>query len=358
MQSSKNNLNGSAATIDQDSIRDYYGKVLLRSADLQTNACCTSDAMPPYLAEIVRSISPEVIEKFYGCGSPIPPAIEGCTVLDLGCGTGRDVFLCSKLVGESGLVIGVDMTEQQLDVARRHACKQAEVFGFSKPNTRFHHGYIEDLGAVGIEDESVDVVVSNCVINLSPQKERVFHEILRVLKPGGELLISDVFADRRLDPFLRNDPVLLGECLAGALYWEDFRRLMAGLGIPDLRVTSNSPITIGNPAIAERFGAVQFRSVTVRAFKIASLEDRCEDHGQIAIYLGTIPGSPDRFRLDDHHEFEEGRPKLVCGNTAAMLQETRLGAHFQVFGDRSRHFGLFHCGSANVAEASESGGCC
>lgn len=349
------------ASIDQGAIQDYYGKVLARSQDLQTNACCTTGSMPPHLAEVARLIAPEVVEKFYGCGSPIPPALEGCTVLDLGCGTGRDVFLCSKLVGDSGRVIGVDMTQEQLTVARRHEAEQARVFGLQKPNTTFIHGYIEDLAALGIADASVDVVVSNCVINLSPQKERVFSEILRVLKPGGELLFSDVFADRRLNPMLQQDPVLVGECLAGAMYWEDFRRLMQKLGVPDVRTLSSSPISIGNPEIAAKLGGATFRSVTVRAFKLASLEDRCEDFGQVAYYNGTIPGSPLSFALDDHHNFELNRPMLVCGNSAAMVQETRLGKHFRVIGNRAVHYGLFPCGPALAAASGDnaaSGSCC
>lgn len=358
MQTTQHGTTTKAPPISQSAIQEYYGRVLTRSADLQTNACCTSGSMLPHLSEIARLIAPEVIEKFYGCGSPIPSAIDGCTVLDLGCGSGRDVFLCSKLVGESGRVIGVDMTEEQLEVARRHSEGQARTFGFARPNTSFLHGYIEDLGSLGIADDSVDVVISNCVINLSPQKERVFREIMRVLRPGAELFFSDVFADRRLDPILQQDPVLVGECLAGAMYWEDFRRLMDSQGVPDVRVLAASPITVGNPAIAERLGGARFQSVTVRAFKLASLEDRCEDFGQVAVYAGGIIGSPIRFRLDDHHEFEEGRPMLVCGNTAAMLQETRLGKYFRVTGDRTRHFGLFPCGPAVPPRATTGGGCC
>lgn len=341
--------------IDQNSVQDYYGKVLSKSEDLQTNACCSSDSMPAHLRKILKQIEPEVTQKFYGCGSPIPPAIEGCTVLDLGCGTGRDVFLCSKLVGESGHVIGVDMTIEQLEVAKRLADAQAKKFGFSKANTTFHQGYIEDLKSLGIEDNSVDVVISNCVINLSPNKRQVFSEIMRVLKPGGELLFSDVFVDRRLNPALQKDPVLLGECLGGALYWEDFRRMMQDLGVPDVRVLANGSISVGNQEISDKLGSAKFTSVTVRAFKLASLEDRCEDFGQVAVYTGGIEGSPHAFALDDHHLFEKDRPMLVCGNSAAMVQETRFGKHFKVAGDRSQHFGLFPCGPT---VDTDSGSCC
>ena len=350
------------STSKDDPIKEYYGRILQSAKDLKTDACCTTGSLPSHLRAIVEQIGAEIVEKFYGCGSPIPSAIEGCTVLDLGCGTGRDAYICSKLAGEAGRVIGVDMTEQQLEIARRHVEGQARRFGFSKPNVTFLQGYMEDLGALGIGDASVDVVISNCVINLSPDKERLFGEIFRVLKPGGELLFADVFADRRLPASWREDPVLLGECLAGAMYVEDFRRLLQNLGVPDSRVISRRRIAIDNREIETKVGLTRFYSMTVRAFKLASLEDRCEDFGQVARYLGTIVGAPHSFVLDDHHEFVTGKRMPVCGNTAAMLQETRFGRHFQVDGDRSTHFGLFPCGPApaqHVGEDSECGpGCC
>jgi arsenite methyltransferase len=339
---------------DHSQVQDYYSRILKSNKDLKTNACCPVDAMPRSLRDIAAQINGEIIEKFYGCGSPIPPAIEGCTVLDLGCGTGRDAFICSKLVGERGRVIGLDMTEEQLEVARRHVDSQCRAFGLAKPNVEFMQGYMEDLAAVGIADESVDVVISNCVINLAPDKERVFSEILRVLRPGGEILFSDVFADRRLPASWREDPVLLGECLGGAMYVEDFRRLMARLGVPDHRVTAQRRIALENEAIEQKIGPVQFHSITVRAFKLASLEDRCEDYGQVATYRGTIPGAPHSFVLDDHHEFFTGKPMLVCGNTATMVEETRFASHFQVTGDRSVHHGLFPCGPAQAPDSTGS----
>jgi len=338
-------------------IQQYYGRVLSSSRDLKTSACCPLDDGVGEVGEILRLIEPEILERFYGCGSPIPPGIKGRTVLDLGCGTGRDVFLCSKLVGESGRVVGIDMTAEQLAVGRRHLKAQMLRFGYSTPNVDLREGYMEDLAAAGIDDESVDVVISNCVVNLSPDKMRVFSEILRVLRPGGELLFADVFADRRIPEPLRSDPELHGECLAGAMYTEDFRRMLARLGVPDARILSDRPISIDNSELEAKIGNLGFRSRTVRAFKLASLEDRCEDYGQIARYLGPLPGAPHAFRLDDHHDFATGKPTPVCGNTASMLSETRFGDHFLVEGDRGVHYGLFEC----VPPASEVGpgaGCC
>lgn len=339
-------------------VKNYYGEVLKSSADLQTSACCVAEAMPAHLSAILRDIHPEVRDRFYGCGSPLPPALEGATVLDLGCGSGRDCYLLSSLVGPDGRVIGIDMTDEQLAVARRHVDYHAEKFGHA--NVEFRHGYIEDLAGAGIADASVDLVVSNCVLNLSPDKPRVFAEIFRVLKPGGELYFSDVFADRRIPAPLAADPLLLGECLGGALYVEDFRRLMAQAGCLDARVVSSTPLALNNPEVERKIGFVRFQSMTIRAFKL-DLEDRCEDFGQVAIYLGTVPEHPHAFDLDDHHHLETGRPMLVCGNTADMLGKSRYGRHFRIVGEKTRHFGLFDCAPPSVqaaGDAASGGSCC
>ena len=151
---------------------------------------------------------------------------------------------------------------------------------------------MENLGALGLEDNSVDVVISNCVINLSPDKRSVFSEIFRVLKPSGELCFSDIFAGCRVPEHFKEDPILHGECLAGALYIEDFRRLLRVVGCPDYRVMLRRKVQFDNPAVEVKIGMIDFYAMTVRAFKIACLEDFCEDFGQSATYLGTIPGHP------------------------------------------------------------------
>ncbi|MEZ4750310.1 MAG: methyltransferase domain-containing protein [Bdellovibrionota bacterium] len=339
-----------------ESVKEYYGKVLKSSADLKTSACCAVEALPPLLQKAAAQIHPEVRERFYGCGAPFPAELRGATVLDLGCGTGRDCYLLSQLVGESGKVIGVDMTPSQLEIARRHEVYHQEKFGYARSNVQFLEGYIEDLKSLGIEDSSVDVVVSNCVLNLSPDKRRVFSELLRVLKPGGELFISDVFSLQRLPESFKKDPVLLGECLGGALYTEDFRRLLIDLGVNDYRIVNRSRIDLVNESVKAKAGAYEFYSITVRAFKL-DLEDRCEDYGQVAHYLGTIPEMPHAFRLDDHHNFITGKRLAVCSNTAAMLSDTRYTSHFKIEGDLSRHYGLFDCGPTTTEEAAP-GACC
>lgn len=342
-------------------VADYYGKVLKTKNDLQTTACCALDTMPSHLTKLLKNIDNEIHERFYGCGAPIPESLQGMSVLDLGCGTGRDVYLLSQLVSEKGEVIGIDMTDEQLEVAQRHIDSHKQKFGYAESNVKFLKGYIEDLEAAGIASESVDLVVSNCVINLSPEKAQVFKEIFRVLKPGGELYFSDVFCDRRLPQSCREDQVLLGECLGGAMYIEDFRRLLGEVGCKDFRQIKSSEIAITNPEIAEKVNGARFYSITVRAFKLP-LEDRCEDYGQVAYYNGTIENNPTFFALDDHHRFEKGRPMLVCSNTAMMLQDTRFNPHFRIVGDTSTHYGLFDCGPSasmtDTADNNSAGSCC
>ena len=346
---------------DQKALRDYYGKILKSNSDLKTSACCCSNEnLSPRIKAALAEINDEVLSRFYGCGSPLPPLLGGMTVLDLGCGAGRDAYLASQLVGPSGRVISVDMTAEQLDVASRNLGPQMTRFGYNKPNVEFRQGLIEDLKAIGIADNSVDVVISNCVLNLSPDKRVVFSEIFRVLKPGGELYFADVFAGRRVPERFHTDPVLHGECLAGALYREDFRRLLRGVGCLDYRVTASHPIALNAPDIAAAIGMIDFHSITVRAFKL-SLEDVCEDYGQVATYRGTIPEWPHYFDFDDHHRFFTGKPMLVCGNTASMVQDTRYASHFTVQGDRRIHLGMFDCGSGSaksVADAECGGSCC
>lgn len=343
-----------------ESVKEYYGKTLQGTDDLQSKACCCSpSSMSKDVKAAVALVADEVVSRYYGCGSPLPPLLEGMTVLDLGCGSGLDVYVAAKLVGEHGRVIGVDMTQEQIDVALKYQEEQRQRFGYQKSNVHFIKGYIEDLRAAGIADHSVDVVISNCVINLSPDKERVFAEIWRVLKPGGELYFSDVFADRRIPDHLATDPVLRGECIGGAMYSEDFRRMMARAGFVDSRYTSRRVLDLDNEAIIAKVGFVNFTERTVRAFKLDDLEDICEDYGQVATYNGNIPGHPHFFDLDNHHRFFTGKPILVCGNTASMLSKTRFASAFKVVGDRSTHYGAFDgCGGSGDADCADSGRTC
>ncbi|MEN9866996.1 MAG: hypothetical protein RL748_2586, partial [Pseudomonadota bacterium] len=284
--------------------------------------------------------------------------LKGCRVLDLGCGSGRDVYALAQLVGEQGSVVGVDMTPEQLEVAERHQHYHQQKFGYASSNVAFKLGYIESLGELGLADNSFDVVVSNCVVNLSPDKDAVLKEVYRLLKKGGEFYFSDVYSSRRVPDKVKNDPLMYGECLGGALYGNDFIDLARRHGFLDPRLVESHPISITDPVLAERADGIEFYSATYRLFKLDQLESNCEDYGQAVIYKGTIEHHPRSFTLDDHHLIETGRVFPVCGNTWAMLHDTRMREHFQFIGDFSRHFGLFDCSSPQAKPTSSAVAAC
>ncbi|CAI5533169.1 unnamed protein product [Closterium sp. Naga37s-1] len=337
---------GAGSDVTHADVSEYYGKTVQQQTDLQTSACLVKGGLGEDIRRLLSNVHDEILSKFYGCGSPIPPLLKGCTVLDLGCGTGRDVYVAAQLVGPTGQVIGIDMTDEQLAVARKHEEYHREKFGFEKSNVSFRKGFIEDLRAANVEDSSVDVVVSNCVINLAPSKVPVIAEIARVLKTGGELYFSDVFADRRIPKHLQQDKVLFGECLSGALYLEDFRRLMTSVGLGGWGVVEARELDVENPEIATRVGLIRFYSLTVRAVKLPSGagdgegEDLPENFGQMVTYSGSIPEQAGEFTLDDVRVFKTGVPTPVDATTAAMLTVSRYSSAFTVT-EKGAHQGPF-----------------
>jgi len=289
-------------------IQEYYGKELETSEDLKTNACCTI----------------------------VPPP-------------------------KHGYVVGVDMTDEQLNVANQYIDYHMDVFGFRDANVKFIKGNIEKLDELDLEEGSFDIIISNCVVNLANDKAKVLSDAFRLLKPGGEMYFSDVYSDRRVPQSLQNDPVLWSECLSGAMYWNDFLKAAKNAGFTDPRTIENKPVTVENEDLEEKLGDIKFFSVTYRLFKIDGLENDCEDYGQAVRYKGSIEGKPNSFDLDDHHNFPKGKIESVCGNTYMMLNTTRFARHFDFFGDFDTHYGIFEgCGGAMPfsLDGSQEEGCC
>ena len=344
--------------------QNYYGEVLQGSDDLKTDACCTLDAPPPAVMDLLRNVHDDVRARYYGCGLVAPQAIEGAHVLDLGSGSGQDAYLLAQMVGEHGSVTGVDATPAQLAVAREHEEWHRERFGYAKSNVRFIEGDIEKLGDLDLAEGSFDVIVSNCVINLVADKAAVFDAAYRLLKPGGELYFSDVYADRRVPEGLRDDPVLHGECLSGAMYWFDFIASAKAAGFLDPRLVTSRPLGINDPQIQKKLDRIAFHSATARLFKLPDLEPLCEDYGQAVRYKGTVAGEEREFILDDHHKIERGRMFSVCGNSWKMLADTRFAEHFEFFGDFENHYGIYpDCGTlfplaGASPQVATGGGCC
>ena len=348
----------------REAVEEYYGKILQSSNDLKTNACTTSSAPSALIKDLLGKLHQETLATYYGCGLVYPPQLEGTRVLDLGSGSGRDCFVLSQLVGESGEVVGVDMTDEQIALAEKHIDYHTQAFGYAEPNVRFCKGYLETLDELDLAPESFDLIVSNCVINLAIDKAAVLRHAYSLLKPGGEIYFSDVYCDRRVPPTLAKDPVLYGECLGGALYWNDFLNLAKATGFLDPRLVEDSPIAVTDPAIENAIGEMRFYSATYRLFKLPELEPACEDYGQAVIYKGTVPGHKSAFLLDKHHRIERGKVFPVCGNTWRMLEQTRFREHFEFVGDWTSHYGIFEgCGTAlpydnNVLPQAASASCC
>src|SRR5207302_6310687 len=268
--------------------------------------CCPVN----YKSEYLKVVPREVIERDYGCGDPSRYLREGEVVVDLGSGTGKVCFIAAQIVGPCGKIIGVDMTDEMLEVARRNAPIVAERTGFA--NVEFRKGRIQDL-ALDLElldrqlqsnpitnaasflaahelaeelrvkhpliaSDSVDVVVSNCVLNLveSKSKRQLFEEIFRVLKKGGRAVISDIVSDEEVPEGLQNDPELWSGCISGALTESGFLSAFENVGFYGIQILNRD---------AQPWRTVQgieFRSVTVEAFK--GKQGECFERNQAVIY--------------------------------------------------------------------------
>ncbi|XP_070077881.1 arsenite methyltransferase isoform X3 [Equus przewalskii] len=329
-------------------VQTYYGQVLKKAADLQTNACVTSTRpVPKHIQEALQNVHEEVALRYYGCGLVIPECLENCWILDLGSGSGRDCYALSQLVGEKGHVTGIDMTEGQVEVAKKYIGYHMEKYGFQVPNVTFIHGYIEKLGEAGIKNESYDIIISNCVINLVPDKQEVLKEVYRVLKHGGELYFSDVYASLELPEEIRTHKVLWGECLGGALYWKDLAILAQKIGFCPPRLVTASLITVQNKEVERVIGNCRFVSATFRLFKLLKTEPakRCQ-----VIYNGGITGHKKELIFDANFTFKEGEIVEVDEETAAILKNSRFAQDFLItpIGEK-----LPTCGGCSALESKE-----
>lgn len=229
-------------------IRDHYGAAATRVAQSEATSCCGGSSCCDPTDPISRDLySPDEVDALpdaavlasLGCGNPTALAElhEGEVVLDLGSGGGIDVLLSARRVGPTGFAYGVDMTDEMLDLARANAQRAGAT------NVEFRKGSIE---ALPLPDESVDVVISNCVVNLAADKAAVLREAHRVLRPGGRLAISDVVAHRALAPELRRSMELWAGCIAGALEEGEFLDLLAAAGFVDATIEPTRQYTVAD----------------------------------------------------------------------------------------------------------------
>ena len=240
-------------------VREHYAAAL-KEPSPSSSGCCSSTSQSSccgntnllYEDETVFELPPEVTGISLGCGDPVTLAslLAGQTVLDLGCGGGIDCFLAAQKVGPGGRVIGVDMTPQMIERARTNQAK------LNIPNVEFRLGEIENLP---VADNSVDVVISNCVINLSPDKPRVFNEIYRALKPGGRLAVSDIVSDGELPASIQSNKRAWSGCVAGAVEVHLYQRMLEDAGFHNVKVL---PVYIPDEMLLEALGGAEINTLT------------------------------------------------------------------------------------------------
>ncbi|XP_069139063.1 arsenite methyltransferase-like isoform X2 [Argopecten irradians] len=309
----------------RESVKEYYGKKLKTVNDLETQACVAPGRkVTRPVKEAIGLVHEVVTSKYYGCGLVIPEKLEGMKILDLGSGSGRDCFALSKLVGPAGHVTGIDMTDEQLDIAREYIGYHTKKFGYTKPNIDFVKGYIEKLTEAGIQSNNYDIIVSNCVVNLSPDKKAVLQESYNVLKEGGELFFSDVYADRTLDESIRKHKVLWGECIAGALWWKELHTLASEIGFSKPYMVSVTPIPVDRDDFKAVLGDAKFASVTYRLFKLPAKQSE----GTQVIYNGDIPGYEEEFNFDYKTKLKTNDINAVDGSITTALKASRFCEEF------------------------------
>jgi SAM-dependent methyltransferase len=357
-------------------------------------------------------IPDEVLKISYGCGTPagLKTVQAGETVLDIGSGGGIDCFEASRLVGPTGHVIGIDMTDTMLEIARKNAPVVTANLGYPASNVEFCKGLAD---AMPVEDGTIDLIISNCVINLAPDKRKVFQEMYRVAKSGGRFTISDIVSDQIVPQYLVHDTQKWGDCLSGALTLTDYMSGLKAAGFLGIHLMKFSPWRV--------IDGVHFFSVTLTGFKLppaamdssiryatlrgpfsrvvdergteyrrgiaqpVSTEDAhllsyppfvdhflltsrpvqldnhdprwmavfpadapCSWKGDYALLAGPFVEAAD----DDHHIYRRGEPLEVCSKTVAVLETSGYRPHFVMLnraGDRV---------SGEAVTCSPDGGCC
>ena len=323
----------------RSSVEDFYAKAV---KDPRADLCCPVKSPEEKL--MVSHIPGEVLSISYGCGSPVLSAAvgPGKTVVDLGSGGGIDCFIAAKIVGPKGTVIGVDMTSEMLEKAKSANRDVSKNLGYDV--VKFKNGYLEELP---LENNFADIIISNCVINLSSDKRKVFDEIYRTLKSGGHFSISDVVAHGDVPEEMKEDKELWGECISGSLTEDEFISMCREAGFYGLHITSRVPY--------RDIEGLKFSSIVIHGYKLEKgLE--CDYKGSFAIYNGPLSIVTD----DEGHEFPLGKAKEVCTDTRLRLSKAPYAGLFS-FIDTSEEPGEGECSEPSTENANskkDDSGCC
>jgi SAM-dependent methyltransferase len=293
-----------------DEITQKVSDRYARAASTGEQMCCPTSYD---MADLQSFIPEEVLKISYGCGTPagLKTVSPRETVLDIGSGGGIDCFEASRLVGPAGHVIGIDMTDTMLAIARKNAPLVASNLGYASSNVEFRKGMAD---AIPVIDGAIDLIISNCVINLAPDKRKVFREMFRVAKPGGRFTISDIVADQPVPQYLVHDAGKWGDCLSGALTLTDYIAGMVGAGFLGIHLIKASPW--------QKIDGIHFFSVTLTGYKLPAGTSRSD------VRYATLRGPFSRVVDELGTTYFRGIPQPITPETACLLNQTPLAPHF------------------------------
>ena len=286
--------------VSRNDVRSFYSKA---AVIVQENLCCPTQ----YNLTDLSHIPKEVAEISYGCGSPVGLAglSKGEVMLDLGSGGGIDCFIAAKHVGKTGQVYGIDMTDEMLQISRKNAALVAKNLGYN--NIDFKKGFLEEIP---IEDTSVDLVTSNCVINLSTKKNDVFKEIYRILKPGGRFLIADIISEAAVPEEMKNNKELWGECISGALTLKEFLDYARGNQFKGLRIKKDY--------LWKEVANIKFYSYIIEGFKYLPNKNLSDGKSVFATYVGpfdTVSFQGTTFQISIPVEIDKNTAELISSHS-------------------------------------------
>ncbi|MBX3235897.1 MAG: methyltransferase domain-containing protein [Nitrospiraceae bacterium] len=293
-----------------DDITKKVSERYARAASTGEQMCCPTSYDMGHLKTFIPE---EVLKISYGCGTPagLQTVHAGERVLDIGSGGGIDCFEASRLVGPTGAVIGIDMTDTMLEIARRNAPIVASNLGYAVSNVEFRKGMAD---AMPVENDTIDLIISNCVINLAPDKRNVFTEMFRVSKPGGRFTISDIVSDQTVPQYLIHDAGKWGDCLSGALTLTDYMNGMAQAGFRGIHLLKSSPWQV--------IDGIHFFSVTLTGYKLPPA------NAGTALRHATLAGPFSQAVDEQGTVYHRGIPQPIDADTAMLLSQPPLAPHF------------------------------